>query len=97
MSFQACDDSDPLLAAIDHFKAVDGMLRYDNLPLDFLEPDEYKAVFGENGRFRPSLYKVFLFLQIANAIKSGNLNLALSYKYRPLDDYLIDPSDWQRE
>lgn len=95
--FQACDDKDPLLAAIDHFKAVDGMVRCDNLPLDFLEPDEYKAVFGKNGRFRPSLYKVFLFLHIANAIKSGNLNLAQSYKYRPLDDYLIDPSDWQRE
>jgi TnpA family transposase len=54
-------------------------------------------VFREDGRFRPSLYKVFLFFHIASAIKSGNLNLLLSHKYRPLDDYLIDPSDWQRE
>ncbi|MCP4288105.1 MAG: Tn3 family transposase, partial [Gammaproteobacteria bacterium] len=96
VNFQACNDDYPLLAAIDHFKAVDGTVGHD-APLEFLEPDEHKAVFREDGRFRPSLYKVFLFLYIANAIKSGNLNLALSYKYRPLNDYLIDPSRWQRE
>ncbi|MCP4283210.1 MAG: transposase, partial [Gammaproteobacteria bacterium] len=95
VSFQACDD-DPLLAAIDHFKAVDGTVS-QSAPLEFLEPDEHKAVFNEDGRFRLSLYKVFLFLHIAGAIKSGNLNLALSYKYQPLDDYLIAPSRWQRE
>ena len=96
VNFQACDDDYPLLAAIDHFKAVDGAVGHD-APLEFLEPDEHKAVFREDGRFRPSLYKVFLFLHIAGAIKSGNLNLALSYKYRPLNDYLIDPARWQRE
>ena len=96
VSFQACDDDYPLLTAIGHFKAVDGAVSH-SAPLEFLEPDEYKAVFREDGRFRPSLYKVFLFLHIAGAIKSGNLNLALSYKYRPLDDYLINPVRWQQE
>lgn len=97
VTFQACDNDSPLLAAIDHFKTVDGMISCKDAPLEFLEPDEHKAVFREDGRFRPSLYKVFLFIHIAGAIKSGNLNLSLSYKYRPLNDYLIDPSDWQRE
>ena len=96
VTFQVYDDDYPLLAAIDHFKAVDGAVSYE-APLEFLEPDECQAVFREDGRFRPSLYKVFLFLHIASAIKSGNLNLARSYKYRPLSDYLISTSRWQRE
>jgi hypothetical protein len=38
-----------------------------------------------------------LFLQVQSAIKSGGLNLEHSYKYRPLDDYLIDRARWQRD
>jgi hypothetical protein len=36
-----------------------------------------------------------LFLQVQSAIKSGTLNLEHSYKYRPLDAYLIDRERWQ--
>ena len=32
-----------------------------------------------------------------SAIKSGTLNLEHSYKYRPLDAYLIDRERWQRD
>ncbi|MDH3663806.1 MAG: Tn3 family transposase, partial [Alphaproteobacteria bacterium] len=38
-----------------------------------------------------------MFLHVAGAIKAGNLNLIGSYKYRPLDDYLIDRDRWERE
>src|SRR5208283_5021191 len=41
-------------------------------------------------------YKALLFLHVQNGIKSGALNLEHSYKYRPLDDYLIDRDRWQR-
>jgi len=44
-----------------------------------------------------SLYKVFLFQAITTAIKSGDLNVEQSYKYRPMDTYLIDKDRWQRE
>ena len=43
-----------------------------------------------------TLYKALLFLHVQNGIKSGALNLEHSYKYRPLDDYLIDRDRWQR-
>ena len=46
---------------------------------------------------RISLYKAFLFAHIARALKAGTLNLEHSYKYRPLDDYLIGKERWQRE
>jgi len=44
-----------------------------------------------------SLYKALLFLRFQNAIKSGTLNLQHSYKYRPLDDYLIERDRWRRD
>jgi hypothetical protein len=44
-----------------------------------------------------SLYKALLFLHVQGAIKSGTLNLKHSYKYRPLDDYLIDRDRWHQD
>jgi TnpA family transposase len=86
-----------LADAIRHFKETDGIIGR-KVPVDFLDGPERKAVLGNNGReFKTSLYKAFLFLHVASAIKAGNLNLALSYKYRPLDDYLINSDRWKRE
>ena len=41
--------------------------------------------------------QAFLFLHVQSGIKSGTLNLHHSYKYRPLDEYLIEPRRWQRD
>ena len=48
-------------------------------------------------KINPSLYKAFLFMHVAYAIKSGTLNLKHSYKYRPLDDYIISKERWENE
>ena len=55
------------------------------------------AAVNKDKKFRVSLYKALLFLHVQSAIKSGGLNLEHSYKYRPLDDYLIDRARWQRD
>ncbi len=81
-----------IVKAISYFKDKNGAIS-KNAPISFLNPTEQAAVTYEGG-FRPSLYKVFLFIRIADAIKSGQLNLPHSYKYRPLDDYLIDKQRW---
>jgi hypothetical protein len=82
-----------LMAAIAHFRDKDGAVTA-NAPMAFLNPDEREAVSPKDGAFRVSLYKVFLFRHVAGAIKAGNLNLEGSYKYRPLDDYLISRERW---
>jgi hypothetical protein len=46
----------------------------------FLEPPEQQAVLDETGAIRVPLYKVLLFIKIAEAIKAGALNLPHSYK-----------------
>jgi hypothetical protein len=84
-----------LLDGIEHFKDKDGAVD-KSAPVAFLDPEERVAV-NNDGKFRVSLYKAFLFVRVQSAIKSGALNLEHSYKYRPLDDYLIDRARWQRD
>ncbi len=83
-------------AAIDHFKATDGSPGPD-APTGFLRSGERAALNDADGKFRVSLYKTFLFQHVAAAIKSGDLNLAHSYRYRPMDAYLIDAERWREE
>jgi len=47
-----------------------------------------------DGKFRVSLYKALLYVETAEAIKSGGLNLVHSEKYRSLDEYLIPKTEW---
>lgn len=85
-----------LLEAIDHLKN-DGDLSANSAPMSFLNAEQQAAVVRGGGTFRVSLYKVFLFQAVTTAIKSGNLNVEHSYKYRPMDAYLIDRNRWHQE
>ena len=95
LTFASNDRVTELIAAIEYFKRNDGNIS-EHAPATFLDAGERTALFRKDGTFRPSLYKVFLFQCITGAIKSGDLNFSLSYKYRPLDAYLIDKERWQR-
>lgn len=98
LNLQVEPSASTLKMAIEHFKDKAGAIT-KTAPLDFLDAQEREAVAPTTGeqKFRTSLYKTFLFMHVASAIKSGNLNLAQSYKYRPLDDYLISKDRWKRE
>lgn len=85
----------PIADAMDYFRKNNGTIRH-NAPTDFLENAEQKAV-SYKGAFRPSLYKALLYAHVAAAIKSGQINLEYSYKYRSLDEYLIELDRWQTE
>jgi hypothetical protein len=95
VTFLAEPSAKDLHRAIENFRLKDGAID-KTAPVDFLTPDERTAV-SRHGRFSVSLYKALLFLQVQSAIKSGTLNLEHSYKYRPLDAYLIDRERWQRD
>jgi len=85
-----------LLEAIDHFRN-DRDLSLSHAPMGFLDAGQRTTLVRSDGSFRVSLYKVFLFQAITTAIKSGDLNVEHSYKYRPMDAYLIDKERWHRE
>ena len=82
-----------LFEALLHYQQKGGAVD-KHAPVAFLSSEEHAAVAGQNGKFRVSLYKVLLYIAIADSIKSGALNLIHSEKYRSLDDYLIPKGDW---
>jgi hypothetical protein len=84
-----------LIKAISYFQLIKGEIRA-SAPTDFLDKKEKKALL-HNKKFRTSLYKVLLFNHMAQAIKAGNLNLQHSYKYRAIQEYLIDKETWLTE
>jgi len=83
-----------LFKALRHYQ-TDSSNIDKNAPTDFLKPEEREVLISAEGKFRTSLYKVLLFVHVAEAIKSGVLNLIHSEKYRPLDDYLISKTEWE--
>jgi TnpA family transposase len=83
-----------LLEAILYYQQKSGAVD-KHAPVAFLSSEEHVAVTGPDGKFRVSLYKMLLYIAVADAIKSGTLNLTHSEKYRSLDDYLIPKADWE--
>jgi hypothetical protein len=74
LNFQADASCMALKEAIEHFKSKNGVIN-QTAPSAFLEAQEAKAILsGEDQKFRPSLYKAFLFMHTATGIKSGSLN-----------------------
>lgn len=95
LDFQGESRASNLMKAIDEFKKKDGNIN-KNTPCEFLNDDDKQAVYADS-TFNISLYKVFLFTYVTSAIKSGTLNLKHSYKYRPLDGYMIAKKRWEEE
>ena len=95
MEFSTKSANKKLLAAIEHFKLMDGNVGH-NPPLDFLKDDEREAVL-QNKEFRVSLYKALLFSHIADDIKAGQLIFDATYKYKGIFDYLIDDETWLKD
>lgn len=80
--------------ALCHYQQKDGNVE-KSAPVDFLTGEQRAALTTQDGKFRVSLYKALLFVEVAEAIKSGALNLLHSEKYRSLDEYMIQKADWE--
>ncbi|MBA2727533.1 MAG: Tn3 family transposase, partial [Parachlamydiaceae bacterium] len=79
--------------AIQYYQKNNGSID-KGAPVNFLTIEERLELTASDGKFRISLYKALLFIKVAEAIKSGALNLIHSEKYRPFDEYLIPKADW---
>lgn len=83
-----------LLEAVNYYQRRAGSLD-KHAPIEFLSLEQRASLFGSKGKFRVSLYKALLYIEVADAIRAGALNLIHSEKYRSLDEYLIPKEDWQ--
>ena len=95
LEFNPVTSNANLLKAINHFKKSKTEIVNDP-PQEFLKNDEKEALYREN-KLRISLYKILLFIHIADAIKSGKINLLYSYRYKSIDEYLVDQHTWEKD
>lgn len=95
LNFSAPNSTSPLLEAIIHFQVTQGQIGH-HPPQKFLSPRDLKHIVDDKGKLRLSLYKALLFMNIADALKSGEINLVYSYRYLSIDEYLINKTDWQQ-
>jgi len=96
LEFDKNASDDHLTEAISYFREKDGVLSTD-APVNFLDTDSQRVVFDSSGKLRVSLYKVLLFEQISDAVKSGALNLVHSYKYKTFENYMVSREVWKTE
>jgi TnpA family transposase len=94
LEFDRSSSSKSILVAIDYFKACDGKIG-SSAPRDFLTKTEDALIFGEENINSP-LYKCLLFFHLAASVKSGDLTLVYSYRFRAIQDYLIDKTYWEK-
>lgn len=95
VTFVPSDANCVIFRAIQTYQRTDGQVP-NNSPLSFLTSKQKGHIKNESGKIRISLYKSLLFIHIANAVKSGALNVENSYKYRSLEDYLIPTETWNK-
>ena len=93
LTFEVDTSSEVLLKAIQYFIDKDGNIGND-APREFLNTKENEMCLNE-GKLKVSLYKVLLFIHTASGIRSGNLNLLYSYRYKAIQHYLIDNKTWK--
>lgn len=93
LEFNHSTSSTVLINAILYFKLVNGEIGKD-VPIDFLNENEQSAIYTDH-KLRTSLYKILLFLHMESGIKSGNLNLLYSYRYKAIHEYLINDNLWK--
>ena len=95
IQFNEETSNNELLQTIEYYKTKVNISSGD-APLGFLDKKNKNIIFDKEKNIRVSLYKILLFIKIANAIKSGSLNLSHSYKYRSFDEYLIPKEKWDK-
>ncbi len=94
--FNEKTSNDDLIKAINHYGKNDGQIGPSS-PVDFLDKEESAILFDNSKKIKPSLYKILLFIHSADAIKSGELNLKYSYRYKAIHEYLIDEKTWKKD
>ncbi len=87
-----------ILSALLYYQDKNGSITLNGaVPTGFLGMEEQQRVLNPQGKLRIGLYKVFLFKEIRDSIKSGALAIDSSYDYRAFEEYIIPSALWQKE
>ena len=95
LQFSMQNTSHPLLKSITYFQENKAnIIQNKDLPIDFLSMDEQQRVYTDQGKLKVSLYKMLLFKQIQEYLKSGELHVENSYNYQAYTHFLIPIDKW---
>ena len=95
------ETTEPILfQAITHFQTHKGKLTKPPKDVSWLSNSEQDALntyddVTKKEKFRVRLYKMLFFQALENGIKSGEIFPVYSYRYRSLEEYLIDKEYFQ--
>lgn len=95
------ETTEPILfQEITHFQTNKGRLTKPSKDISWLSVTEQDAIttydeVTQKEKFRVRLYKMLLFQSLENGIKSGEVFPIYSYRYRSLEEYLIDKEYFQ--
>lgn len=84
-----------LLSAIKHYVQRHGKPTTPAKDLSWLSETDQQALFDADDRFNRRLYRVLLMSTLAHHLREGTMNLKHSYRYRSLDEYLVDKPYYQ--
>lgn len=85
------DTSDAvLLSAINHYIQRQGKPTAPTKDLSWLSETDQQALYDADERFNRRLYRVLLMNTLAHYLREGTMNLKHSYRYRSLEEYLLD-------
>lgn len=94
LGFSVHDSLINLSSALQYYQANTHLTK--NSPSDLLSTVERKLIF-QGDDFNVSLYKAVFFMRITDAVKSGAISLTESYKYMPIESYLMNKEKWIAE
>ncbi len=87
---------DSIVNAITYYRNNPDTLGSD-APTDFMDKEMIDFCRDIKGKIKPSFYKIRLFASMCDAIKGGKLSFNYSYRYRTINDYLIDQNTWDEQ
>ena len=98
LTVSATSPGKDILSAFNYYQEKNGTITPSAIvPTDFLGMEEQQRVLTPEGKLRTGLYRIFLFREIRDSIKSGALAIDSSYDYRSFEEYEIPSNLWNKE
>jgi len=99
-TINAAAANDPLLPAVEYLRMCNEEKQRSlnqNVPLDFVPPTWLPYVCPAANTVDRQMWEICLLEQMRLALKGGNLHVPHSRAFQPLEQYLIERQEWERE
>ncbi|MFC2137802.1 Tn3 family transposase [Bacteroidota bacterium] len=84
-----------IMEAIQNYQKRNGKIS-NNAPFEFIKQENRKRIWSKEKEFNSQMYKIILFIEAANHIKSGTLNLKYTDEYKSAENFLIPIEKWKK-